>query len=56
MLDWIGLYRAGDPNTSYLWWTYTQGTPSGTAWLAMPAQPGRYEFRCGGGESHTKVG
>lgn len=46
-LDWIGLFKVGDPNTSYEngWWAYTDGAPSGTLTLTAPAQPGQYEFR-----------
>lgn len=45
--DWIGLFRIGDPNTSYEdgWWRYTNDTTSGTLTLNAPAQPGQYEFR-----------
>lgn len=43
--DWIGLYRIGDPNTTYLWWVYTNGATSGNSSVAAPAQAGQYEFR-----------
>jgi Galactose oxidase-like, Early set domain/Viral BACON domain len=43
--DWIGLYQVGDPNTSYLWWTYTNGATSGSSSLSAPATAGQYEFR-----------
>ena len=43
--DWIGLYRIGTDNRSYLWWRYTAGAESGTFNLAAPMDPGQYEFR-----------
>ena len=43
--DWIGLYRAGDPDTSYLWYRYTGGLTSGAFTLAAPGPAGSYEFR-----------
>ena len=44
-LDWIGLYRVGDDNRAYRWWTYTNGAASATYNLAAPSEPGDYEFR-----------
>lgn len=43
--DWVGLFRVGEPNTSYLWYEYTNGATSGTVTLSAPTQPGQYEFR-----------
>jgi hypothetical protein len=43
--DWIGLYKVGDPSTSYLTWGYTTGLPSGYFTFTMPNQAGQYEFR-----------
>jgi len=45
--DWIGLFKVGDPNTSYggRWWKYTDGATSGTLALSAPMEPGQYEFR-----------
>jgi subtilisin family serine protease len=43
--DWIGLYLVGDPNTAYLWWSYTNGATSGSFVLSAPANSGQYEFR-----------
>ncbi len=43
--DWIGLYRIGADNRSYLWWRYTAGAESGTFNLAAPTESGQYEFR-----------
>ncbi len=43
--DWVGLYRVGDANGAYLWWSYTNGTASGSATLTAPSQTGQYEFR-----------
>ena len=44
-LDWVGLFRAGSPNTSYGWYEYTNGATSGTLRLTAPTQTGQYEFR-----------
>ncbi|HKW01023.1 MAG TPA: S8 family serine peptidase [Vicinamibacterales bacterium] len=43
--DWIGLYRVGDPDTSAIWWQYTQGTTSGSFTVTVPSTSGQYEFR-----------
>jgi hypothetical protein len=43
--DWIGLYGVDDPNTSYGWWSYTNGATSGSFTLSAPSQAGQYEFR-----------
>jgi hypothetical protein len=45
-LDWIGLFKIGEPSTNYLsrWWDYTSGASSGTLRLNAPS-PGVYEFR-----------
>src|SRR4051812_8394159 len=37
--DWLGLYRAGEPNGSYGWWSYTGGATSGTRTLTAPTTP-----------------
>src|SRR4030095_7103722 len=42
--DWIGLYRVGEHNTSYLAYQYTQGAPSGSFTFTAPSV-GSYEFR-----------
>jgi Ca-activated chloride channel family protein len=45
--DWVGFYRADDPN----WandpdrWTYTQGNTTGSLSINAPSTPGQYEFR-----------
>src|SRR5207237_71995 len=44
-VDWIGLFKVDDPYTAYVWWTYTNGTTSGTANLTAPTASGTYEFR-----------
>ena len=44
-LDWISLYKVGDPNRSYGWWQYTGGAESGTFNLTAPLEAGQYEFR-----------
>ncbi len=44
--DWVALYRVGDPDgDSYLWYTYTDGTLSGSASTSAPSPTGQYEFR-----------
>ena len=43
--DWVGLFLAGAPNTSHLWYAFTGGATSGTVNLTAPAQTGQYEFR-----------
>jgi len=52
--DWLGLYRPGDPDGSYLAWEYVScGTqplaarPTGWCWLRLPSTlaPGTYEVR-----------
>ena len=44
-LDWIGLFRAGDSNSFYIWYEYTNGAASGTVRFTAPSQPGQYQFR-----------
>ncbi len=44
-LDWIGLYRVGDSNASYGWWSYTNGSTSGSFTVSAPSTGGSYEFR-----------
>lgn len=43
--NWIGLYMAGAPDGNYLAEYPTNGTASGSTPVAMPFQPGFYEFR-----------
>ena len=43
--DWIGLYKVGDPDAAFQWWSYTNGADSGTFDLRVPAEPGEFEFR-----------
>jgi hypothetical protein len=42
--DWIGIFRVGEPNTSYLNYKYVGGA-SGTVTFPAPSAPGQYEFR-----------
>ncbi|MDQ3621983.1 MAG: PQQ-dependent sugar dehydrogenase, partial [Verrucomicrobiota bacterium] len=43
--DWVGLYAAGEPDDgAFLWWTYTDGTTSGSATISA-LDSGEYEFR-----------
>jgi phospholipase C len=41
---WVGLFKVGTPDATYLKWTYTRGTVSGT-FTSNIATPGTYEFR-----------
>jgi hypothetical protein len=43
--DWVGLFKAGDPNTAYGWWSFTGTANSGSFTLTAPAAAGQYEFR-----------
>lgn len=43
--DWIGLYRVGEPNSAYLWFTYTNGQSSGSITQDCFLGPGTYEYR-----------
>ncbi|MDQ3173100.1 MAG: hypothetical protein M3Q91_05235, partial [Acidobacteriota bacterium] len=45
--DWVGLYRAGAPDTAgrELWWRYTGGSPTGSFTLNAPLEAGQYHFR-----------
>ncbi len=43
--DWIGLFRNGTLNSSYVAKQYTNGTTSGNLNFVVPNQPGTYEFR-----------
>lgn len=43
--DWVGLFKVGDPDTSYLTWGYTKGLPAGYFNFVMPNQTGQFEFR-----------
>lgn len=42
--DWIGIYRSGSPDASYVTRQYLDGKESGTAIFDAP-DPGSYEFR-----------
>jgi RHS repeat-associated protein len=47
--DWIGIYKVGDPDSSYITYIYTQGASSGTTTFYAPAfygvASGQVEFR-----------
>ena len=43
--DWVALYKVGDPNGAYGWWSYTNGATSGSFNLTAPNTAGSYEFR-----------
>jgi hypothetical protein len=53
--DWIGLYRRGAEDGSYLDWRGTQGTDLGQATFTMPGTPGDYEFRYFGGQTRRAM-
>ncbi|MDQ3665603.1 MAG: PQQ-dependent sugar dehydrogenase [Acidobacteriota bacterium] len=53
--DWIGLYRVGDPETSYISYQYTAGAASGSVPFTAPNQGGQYEFRYFTDDSYNKV-
>jgi len=43
--DWVGLYLVGSPDDSFLWWTYTNGTATGSATFTVPKIVGQCELR-----------
>lgn len=60
--DWVGLYSVNAPNTSFMAWTYlngskraTVGFTNATVSFAMPSTPGVYEFRLLVNDSHTSI-
>jgi hypothetical protein len=55
--DWIGLYRSGAPDTSYLAARYTGGTASGSVPIALAATlaPGTYELRLFSNGGYTRL-
>jgi hypothetical protein len=54
--DWIGLAATSAPNTSYIAYTYVGGGVKTRTWtVAMPQQPGTYEFRLFLNNGFTRV-
>ncbi|MDQ3668519.1 MAG: DUF1800 family protein [Acidobacteriota bacterium] len=53
--DWVGLYKVGDPETSYLSYQYTAGAASGNASFTAPGQAGQYEVRYFTDDSYNRV-
>jgi subtilisin family serine protease len=55
--DWIGLYRSGAPDSSYLSARYTSGSASGSVSIAVPATltPGTYELRLFSNGGYTRL-
>src|SRR5437763_1842147 len=53
--DWIGLFRAGTPDSQVLARQFVPGGTTGTLDFTLPATPGRYEFRyfATGGSTHA---
>ena len=43
--DWVGLYRSGASNETFVAWAYTGGAESGSLNFTAPAGSGEYEFR-----------
>jgi subtilisin family serine protease len=54
-LDWLALAAVGDPNTTYLQYTYVGAGATSTTWTVdMPATPGAaYEFRLFANNGYT---
>lgn len=52
--DWVGIYRTGASNFSYLSYFYTNATTNGSATFSITA-PGSYEFRYFRNGSYTRV-
>jgi hypothetical protein len=53
--DWIGLFKVGADNSSFVWWQYTDGKASGTATFTAPATAGNYEVRYFVNDGFTSV-
>lgn len=53
--DWIGLFKAGDPNSAFGWWKYTNGAASGIFTAPVPGTAGQYEFRYLQQDGYTDV-
>ena len=55
--DWVGLYKVGDSNNSYISgkWGYTNGLTSGTYTTTVPTAAGSYEFRLLQNNGYTDV-
>ncbi|MDQ3566153.1 MAG: hypothetical protein M3436_19400 [Pseudomonadota bacterium] len=53
--DWVGLYRVGDPDETFVAWKYTGGTASGSRNFTAPAQAGQYDFRYFLADGYTRA-
>jgi hypothetical protein len=53
--DWVGLYAAGDAETSFLSFQYISSETSGTMTFAAPAPAGSYELRLFTNDGFTRV-
>lgn len=57
--DWIGIYKVGDPDSSYITYKYTMGATSGTVSFNAPAfygvASGQVEFRYFLANGYSKV-
>ena len=54
-LDWIGMYKVGDPNEEYGEWDYLYGLESGSLIFTAPQEPGNYEFRLFENDGYTDI-
>ncbi len=56
-LDWVGLFKVGDPNRSFILnkLRYTNGSISGSFTTTAPTTPGNYEFRYLLNDGYTDV-
>jgi hypothetical protein len=54
--DWLGLAAVGDPDRTYLQWTYVSSGATMATWtVTMPATPGDYEFRLFENGGYTRL-
>ena len=53
--DWVGLYRPGAPDTSFISFQYIPTATSGTLNFVAPAAEGGYEFRSFLNNGYTRV-
>ena len=53
--DWVGLYAVGASDQNYVTRQFNAGSTTGVFAFALPAVPGKYEFRYFLGSSMTKV-
>ena len=57
IFDWLALAGVGDPDTTYLQWTYVSSGATTATWtVTMPATPGDYEFRLFDNGGYARIG